>query len=83
MGVNNQEQDFADRHYKYFGGRQHFSFLTKMAQKHGVSKLDIIISEMKHEGGALKIPIEARIRWFTKVLNANRPAGEPRRAVAK
>ena len=63
-----REWDFADRHYDWFG-KQHFSFLRKMAKVHGIGKCDSIISEMKHEGGAVDIPKEARVKWFTKVLN--------------
>ena len=68
MGVNTIEQDFADRHIKYFG-KQHFGFLTKVAKKYGVGRCDSLVSEMKHEKD---LPVEVRIRWFTKVINVKR-----------
>ena len=67
MGVHDIFQDFADRHIKYFG-KQHFGFLTKVAKKYGGGRCDSLVSEMQHEGKSQKLPIEARVKWFTKVL---------------
>ena len=67
MSVTSREQDFADRHYMWFGGRKHFGFLTKMAQKYGVWACDRLVSEMKHDQEE-PIPEDVRIKWFTKVI---------------
>jgi len=64
--IHNQFQDFADRHYEYFGGRQHFSFLIKAAQKFSINRCDEIISTMKQFKKDLKTP--DRIKYFTSVL---------------
>lgn len=65
MPVHNQYQDFADRHYEWFGGRQHFGYLVRMANKYGVSRCDELISMIKHE---VKINSEDRIKYFNTCL---------------
>ena len=69
MGIYCYEQDFADRHYKWFGGRQHFAYLVKMAKKYGVMRCDQIIAEMKQElGWENDKPRIDRIKYFNAVL---------------
>ena len=78
MGVYSIESDFADRYYLYFGGRKHFGYLVKMAQKYGVPRCEQIISEMKNdltltgETADYKLPPESRIRWFHKVITSKK-----------
>lgn len=68
MGVNNQEQDFADRYYKWFGGRKNFGYLTKCAKQFGVGRCESVIGEMKQDFGWDYKPQDARIKYFHTVL---------------
>ena len=73
--VHNFEQDFADRHYKWFGGRKNFGYLVKMAKEYGVSRCEQIIGEMKREFGFDGKPVDSRIKWFHKVCNHKQAKG--------
>ncbi len=66
MPVHNQFQDFADRHYEWFGGREHFGYLVRMARKFGIARCDEFISMMKHE---TKIANENRVKYFHACLH--------------
>ncbi len=66
MGVHNVYQDFADRHYKYFGGQKHFGFLVRVAKKFGISYCDQVIADMKQFGRVIKK--SGRIKYFTTVI---------------
>lgn len=69
MGIYNPYQDFADRHYKYFGDRKHFSFLVKTAKKFGISYCDQIIGTMRQLKKIIKKA--DRIKYFTTVIYKN------------
>ena len=76
MTVFSIESDFADRYYKWFGGRQHFGYLIKMAKMYGVQRCEEIISRMKNDYTADgrtaedKLPISERVKWFNKIINS-------------
>ena len=67
--VTNSAQDFADRYYKYCGGRQHFGYLTKMAKIYGVDKCEQVLSSIKHDGIGEKIGRENIIKYFNKAIH--------------
>lgn len=68
MPVSNPFQDFADRHYEYFGGRVHFGFLARAAKKFGVSRCDEVVSTMKQFQKNLER--EKRINYFTATIHS-------------
>ncbi len=66
--ISSPEQDFADRYYSWFGGRQHFAYLTVQAKKYGVGVCEEVIGEMKQDFGFNDKTKDARIKYFHKVL---------------
>lgn len=78
MTVFSFESDFADRHYKWFGGRKHFGYLIKMAKMYGVQRCEEIISSMKNDTDKegmtadYKLPTSAKVKYFHKIITSGK-----------